>query len=223
MEPKVCVVIDFMGVGNMFRRFGCDVVFGEENMEGSDLVAFTGGEDISPYLYGEHPGSRTSYSPERDRVEISGYYKALELDIPVTGICRGAQLINVLNGGKLLQHVTRHGNDHIVEDVYGNTYWSSSIHHQMLIRTPDSILIGWSQEGGEKWTVDENHKYQKVVNPIDPEVVFYPKFKSLLIQGHPEINSPNFYEMTNTYFWYLSELLGFKCRGRIVSSSDSNV
>lgn len=210
MEKVACVVIDFMGVASMFRRYGCEIV-GPADIERSDIVVFTGGEDINPALYGEKPGDRTYFSPRRDSAEIASYERAVELEKPIAGICRGAQLVNVLNGGRLLQHVNGHTTDHTVEDIYGNFYWASSIHHQMMIRHPSSCLIAWANEGHEKYSYQSGH-YEKYESNIDPEVVFYPRTKAVLIQGHPEIQSFRYQEMTDLFFWYLSELLSFKVK-----------
>ena len=209
MEKVVCVVIDFMGVGEMFRKRGCRVV-GPDYMSDAELVVWTGGEDINPAIYGEEVAPRTWFNSRRDGFEIDAFTRAKKLDIPMTGICRGAQLLNCLLGGKLYQDVDGHHMNHIVEDIYENYWWSTSIHHQMMIRSPDSILIAWAQEGQEKLSY-ANGFYESVKNLIDPEVVFYPKQKALLIQGHPELgNSGEFKEMQDMYFWYLKELLGFE-------------
>jgi gamma-glutamyl-gamma-aminobutyrate hydrolase PuuD len=71
-----------------------------------DGVVLTGGPDISPYCYGALPHPRTG-APccERDITETAVLHRALELGIPVLGVCRGAQLLNVALGGTLIQHL----------------------------------------------------------------------------------------------------------------------
>ncbi len=69
-----------------------------------DGLLMTGGQDVSPSLYKEQ--SRMNCGApcaERDLLESALYAKALEQDKPVLGICRGIQLINVLQGGTLYQ------------------------------------------------------------------------------------------------------------------------
>lgn len=69
-----------------------------------DGLLFTGGEDISPLEYGEDPISHvTLVSGERDRQEIDLFKMAYEKHMPILGICRGIQLINVALGGSLYQ------------------------------------------------------------------------------------------------------------------------
>src|ERR1700755_2297556 len=63
-----------------------------------------GGADIDPANYGERRHRRTTNTrPERDRAEIALTLAALDRDLPIFGVCRGMQLINVALGGTLLQ------------------------------------------------------------------------------------------------------------------------
>lgn len=69
-----------------------------------DGFLFTGGQDVSPSLYGEVPRfSNVSPSIERDREEKTVLSYALENDLPVLGICRGIQFLNAFLGGTLYQ------------------------------------------------------------------------------------------------------------------------
>jgi putative glutamine amidotransferase len=72
-------------------------------------LCLTGGGDIEPSRYGE-PAARetTDVDPARDRLELDLLRIARDRDIPVLGICRGFQLINVASGGTLVQHVAGH-------------------------------------------------------------------------------------------------------------------
>ena len=64
-------------------------------------ILLTGGQDVDPELYGEHPLPECGkISPHRDRTDRIVFQYAMERDLPLLGICRGAQLINVLLGGK---------------------------------------------------------------------------------------------------------------------------
>ena len=69
-----------------------------------DGLLFTGGHDVEPSLYGESPLMENVVPcPERDRTEALLLSSALEKDIPVLGICRGLQFLNVFLGGTLYQ------------------------------------------------------------------------------------------------------------------------
>ncbi|HEY2771075.1 MAG TPA: gamma-glutamyl-gamma-aminobutyrate hydrolase family protein [Solirubrobacteraceae bacterium] len=71
-----------------------------------DALVLAGGADIDPAAYGAAPHPATHNTvPERDRSEIALVRAAIERDMPVLGICRGMQLINVALGGTLHQHV----------------------------------------------------------------------------------------------------------------------
>lgn len=77
-----------------------------EALELIDGLLLAGGADIDPLSYGQpaHPETVGSVA-ERDAFEIALTRGAIELDLPVLGICRGMQLINVARGGTLLQHL----------------------------------------------------------------------------------------------------------------------
>ncbi len=64
-----------------------------------------GGNDISPEHYGGDIQDKVKSDPERDRLEIDYIKFALQNSLPILGICRGAQLINVVCGGSLHQDI----------------------------------------------------------------------------------------------------------------------
>lgn len=71
-----------------------------------DGLVLAGGEDLDPALYGEEPHPRAGAAvPERDRWELALLAAALDQGVPVLGVCRGMQLMNVHAGGTLLQHL----------------------------------------------------------------------------------------------------------------------
>lgn len=75
-------------------------------LEFIDGIVFTGGEDISPLLFGQEPIKEThKISYNRDRMEVKLFQLAYKKEIPILGICRGIQLINVALGGDLYQDI----------------------------------------------------------------------------------------------------------------------
>ena len=71
-----------------------------------DALVLTGGLDLDPALYGQEPHPETDAPrPDRDAWEEALLAAALERDVPVLGVCRGAQLLNVSLGGTLHQHL----------------------------------------------------------------------------------------------------------------------
>jgi putative glutamine amidotransferase len=130
-----------------------------------DGLMLAGGADIDPASYGAqaHPET-TDTVPERDRFEVALVRAAIERDLPVLGICRGMQLINIAYGGTLLQHLperfghhehlrtagTFDGADHDVDLVEGSLaaraagethHATKSHHHQGVDRLGEGLLI----------------------------------------------------------------------------------
>lgn len=142
-------------------------------------IVFTGGPDVSPHMYGEVAHAETVVKESRDLREKALYNIAQRHGIPKIGICRGAQLLNVLNGGKLHQHIPNHGRTHPVNLLmrfgdFPDQIMISSTHHQMMIPTPEADLLAYSSGLAFK------------EGSVEPEVVYYPRTQSLCVQYHPE-------------------------------------
>lgn len=167
----------------------------EDEMEAGNvaLVVFTGGEDVSPYIYGESSNPKTGANAERDEYEKGIFERARKLGLPIAGICRGSQFICAMSGGKLVQHLNGHGRYHDLKTDDGRKIWVSSTHHQMQLPPDDAIPVAWSDqklsnvyEGppGVFYDPDREH-----------DCVFYPKTNALGMQYHPEYmneNTPGF-------------------------------
>jgi putative glutamine amidotransferase len=77
-------------------------------LESMDGLLLTGGVDIDPARYGQSNEGSREIDPARDALEARAWELAAERGVPVLGICRGLQAINVFAGGSLLQHVDGH-------------------------------------------------------------------------------------------------------------------
>jgi len=93
----------------------------DEALELIDGLMLAGGADIDPRSYGQPAHAETAGTvPERDAFEIALARRAIEQDLPVLGICRGMQLINVALGGTLLQHLPERFGHHEHRRVPGS-------------------------------------------------------------------------------------------------------
>ena len=78
----------------------------QETLGVLDGLLLSGGSDLDPALYGADPHPETAdVRPERDRTELALLEGALARDMPVLGVCRGSQVLNVGLGGDLVQHL----------------------------------------------------------------------------------------------------------------------
>ncbi|MDK6369442.1 MULTISPECIES: gamma-glutamyl-gamma-aminobutyrate hydrolase family protein [unclassified Aerococcus] len=136
-----------------------------------DAVIFTGGQDLSPHLYGEEPGFKLqNISHERDIFEMAVFHSAWKRKLPILGVCRGMQLMNVSLGGSLyqdlsenpdvrIQHVQKSATNiatHSIQ-VKPNSWISqsyfdgdlvNSYHHQGVKKVADALqATAWSPDG----------------------------------------------------------------------------
>lgn len=173
-SPIIAVMNDWGTVSDIFEELGAITLDVEHTSEvgravrAADLVVFTGGGDIDPARYGYEERHRRVYgvSSQRDDVEFAAFHFARKMRVPVLGICRGHQLINVGWGGTLHQDIFdgagelhRHdGGDHAVKlrpgtrigQALGRSLLRSvtSLHHQAVDRLGDGLVpVGWDTDG----------------------------------------------------------------------------
>lgn len=79
-----------------------------EVADSMDGLLLSGGTDLHPSLYGQPIGGSVRIEPGRDALEQQAWEAARARRIPVLGICRGFQAINVFSGGRLVQHLAGH-------------------------------------------------------------------------------------------------------------------
>jgi putative glutamine amidotransferase len=78
---------------------------GTDVLESLDGIVFAGGGDIDPAYWGAERHPATVIDPARDTAELMLMRAALEMDLPILGVCRGMQLMAVVAGGTLHQHL----------------------------------------------------------------------------------------------------------------------
>ncbi len=137
----------------------------DEVLEHIDGLVLAGGCDVDPAQYGQQPHPETvGLVPARDAFELALLERAIDRDLPVLCVCRGMQVLNVLRGGTLIQHLpdvlhsdehrrqpgTFEGNEHDVELVPGSLAARSaggertmtkSHHHQGIGKLGDGLVV----------------------------------------------------------------------------------
>jgi putative glutamine amidotransferase len=128
-----------------------------------------GGADVDPVRYGQEPGPHTTATrTDRDASEIAVLQAALDRDLPLLAVCRGMQLLNVLLGGSLVQHLpavegtrphqlglglyaqreVRTAPGSALEAILGPTATVECHHHQALDRiAPGLTPTAWAEDG----------------------------------------------------------------------------
>tara|TARA_R110000765_G_scaffold223037_3_gene327154 strand:- start:16587 stop:17204 length:618 start_codon:yes stop_codon:yes gene_type:complete len=150
----------------------------------AEVVIFTGGADVSPRLYDEE--NTASYCDNsRDIVDMKSWCYAKLYGLPMIGICRGSQFINVMSGGKMKQDIRGHGigyeRTHPVNlilspselnpyTVLTSTHVNSTHHQESIPLHPANVLAVFDD---------------RVV-----EAVGYPSNRAFGVQWHPEAMPP---------------------------------
>ena len=165
------------------------------NLTGVSAVLLWGGIDIHPSLYHSkaHPKNEqvTNLLPIiRDKDEWALCAAAYENNIPIIGVCRGAQLLCAFAGGGLIQDVDGHNSGHEIITHDGNKFFAPAQHHQMMdLRNTTYELLAWSERRSTHYELeDSENTYQTAIpnTDVEPEVVWFPKIQGFAIQYHPE-------------------------------------
>lgn len=132
-------------------------VFFPEPSDSYDALVLPGGGDIDPFLFHqENQGSR-AIDPGLDRLQLFLLRSFLEKELPVLGICKGMQLINVCLGGGIIQDLPTAGqHEYIGKDqihptytqkgsflhtLYGESFPVNSAHHQGIAEPGEDLLV----------------------------------------------------------------------------------
>lgn len=162
------------------------------------LVVFTGGEDISPELYGDVSFGMCHYNLARDEFEQGIFKLALKNNIPMTGICRGVQFLNVMAGGKMIHHLDKHaGRDHTMATSCGEVITVNSLHHQMLLVPETAHVVGWSDKRLSSRYFGNNDELIEAPQK-EVEAVIFPTIGAAGVQYHPEMMP----EDSKGFKWY---------------------
>ena len=131
-------------------------------VETCDGFLFTGGQDVTPELYGMKDATGTIIpSPERDRLETLLLEKVLQVDKAVLGICRGLQFINVFLGGTLWQDLPSQHQSDIVHRQ-GKPYGVPT--HKVMLDGDLKTLLG-------KDTLEVNTLHHQAVKDLADDLI----------------------------------------------------
>ena len=205
---KVFIVNSSYDYERMFEAHDWMVV---SDVELADLIQFTGGEDVHPSFYDERPHQFSFSNIHRDNYEIPFFQYGITNSIPMAGICRGGQFLNVMNGGMMYQHVTAHTGPH--NALYlpdERAVRVTSTHHQMMRPTPSGEIFLIAYNEGKKEFMpsvydESNQIIIEATDEPDVEAVFYKETKSLCFQPHPEFRGEG--ELAEFYFEVLNKFL----------------
>lgn len=167
-----------------------------------DAIIIGGGDDIDPMLYGEKPAERARINAERDAFEVGIIQQSLAAKIPMLGICRGAQLINVVKGGTL--HLTiRHRRKktsnrstllpaktalieqgcHLERVLMCRTCRINSLHHQAVDRLGKGLRIAAYDLDGFVQAIESTTSHYIIGTQWHPEYLPYLKTQRRLFEG----------------------------------------
>lgn len=162
-------VTDAGGVAALLPPQPVDVDIAERVLDSLDGLLITGGNDLDPASYGQQPHPNSDKpAPHRDDWEFVLLRGALARNLPVLGICRGAQVLNVALGGTLHQHLPdvighsghRAGNAVFttlpvrivagtrLASLVGESVDARCYHHQAIAELGEGLVVsGWDADG----------------------------------------------------------------------------
>ncbi|QWF78209.1 gamma-glutamyl-gamma-aminobutyrate hydrolase family protein [Amycolatopsis sp. CA-230715] len=133
-----------------------------------DGLVLVGGADVEPARYGEEPHETTYTRPDRDSFEFGLLDRALATGVPVLGVCRGMEVLNVALGGTLTQHLPETTGDlahqparatfgtttvtlaegSLAASILGGETKGRCYHHQAVAALGDGLrAVGWASDG----------------------------------------------------------------------------
>jgi len=134
-----------------------------------DGVLLTGGVDVDPVAYGERDRHPTvEVAPERDAYELSLAKLAIERDMPLLAICRGAQVLNVAAGGTLIQDIP---SQHPATLAHSITEPKTAIAHDINVLPDTCLALLLARPGAALKLIAVNSRHHQSVKDTAPGFV----------------------------------------------------
>lgn len=179
-RPVICIVSDYDNAdideyyADMVTASGgkvrwVDASLGDQfnyaYLDDASGIVFTGGEDVDPSLYGEEVLTDTlQLNAVRDNTELQAMAMAEERELPLLGVCRGMQLLNVYRGGTLIQDIPSALPDAL---THRDPLEQSFVYHDIAI-DPSSHLSDWIDFAG---SVEVNSWHHQAVDALGEGLV----------------------------------------------------
>lgn len=156
-------------------------------MKMADGLLLADGNDISSHTYGEEPRDIRDDDPRRDEFELSLLRQAEQLRMPVLGICRGMQLMNVARGGTLYQDLAteREGSDE--HDGYLIVKDTEHLAHDLRVEEGTQLaqIIGAS-------TIKSNTHHHQAVKNVGKSLAISARATDGVVEGIEDAAMPYF-------------------------------
>ena len=190
----------------------------DDILDALDGIVFSGGGDVNPLYFNEQPiRDLHAVATERDEMELLLVRRAADKQIPILGICRGIQVMNVAFGGTVLQDIYAQGENVWIKHSQNAPRFASS--HTVSLE-PGSLIA--RIYGKEELAVNSFH-HQAVgklapgfeVTAMSPdgiiEAMESTEYKSVLgVQWHPECLGNTWDTPSNVFTWIVDEAKSFK-------------
>lgn len=188
IDPEYMDGVERAGGQAVLVGFARDVDDAKNRLQPFDALLLSGGNDVDPDLYGAEVDGSVDVNPTGDHSDAAYMVAALELGLPVLGICRGIQIINVALGGSLLQHVWDSSDIHpardngpdpvsnademfarrhavrfeagsLISKIFdADSLETNSLHHQAIDRLADNLMVTGRADDGIIEVVEHRHK-----------------------------------------------------------------
>ena len=138
-------------------------------LDGCDGVLLTGGPDVDPMFYGDGERHETvEIEAARDAYELALAREALERDVPLFAICRGAQVLNVAAGGTLIQDIP---SQHPTQLTHSRTEPKNFEAHEIAVRPGTCLAVLLGDRGRAAHVPVNSRHHQSVKTPAPGFVV----------------------------------------------------